>query len=241
MKTYGIYSDFLSLRAAMEAQMRTHLMSIKKRSEGTRRYRIEHSLRVAAIGIDVAQGAGLDAELLELGCLLHDIGKWDAQKPVDHGRAGALIAEPLLLEAGIDAAEAHEVAQGIAMHTDGLWNMRPDKQGTKKDAHGTTYLTFDAEPTTLARTIGDCDNIDRYSTYRIFDTLQHFSFLELSSKEQKAWLRNYRGTLKEMQRYHCATEVAQKMWIDNLAFQDTYCQRLLTEIEAGTARASATA
>lgn len=220
----------------METQMRAHLGAVKKRSEGTRRYRIEHSLRVAAIGRQVAEATGLDAELLELGCLLHDIGKWDAQKPVDHGRAGALIAEPLLLKAGVDSAEAHELAQGIAMHTDGLWNARPDKQGTKKDSHGTPYITFTSEPTVLARTIGDCDNIDRYSAYRIFDTLQHFTFLELSSEKQKVWLLNYLGTLKELQRYHCSTEAAQKLWIANLAFQNEYFQRLLAEIVAGTAR-----
>lgn len=237
MKTYGKFSDFLSLRAALEHDLREHLFAVKSHSDASKRYRFEHCLRVAAIGRRVAEQAELDAELLEIGCLLHDIGKWDAQKPVDHGRAGALIVKPLLLKYGLDTHDVHEVAQGIAMHTDGLSNPRTDKDGTKKDARHRPYLTFNAEPSVLARSIGDCDNIDRYSVYRIVDTVEHFSFLRLTSAEQKSWLRHYLDTLKELRRYHCATEAAQHLWIANVAFQEQCFRKLLAEVTAGTERA----
>ena len=235
VKSYGKYADFLSLRAALEKQLHKHLFAGKK-SEATKRYRFEHCLRVAAIGKQVAEHSGLDPELLELGCLLHDIGKWDAQKPVDHGRAGALAVRELLLAAGLDKSDVREIAQGIAMHTDGYWNPRPDGEGTKKDAQRRSYLVFDQAPSVLAQSIGDCDNIDRYSVYRIVDTVAHFDFLKLSSGEQKVWLSDYLVTLKELRRYRCATEAAQSLWISNLAFQEQCFKKLLSEVEAGTQR-----
>lgn len=230
MLSYGVYPDFESLRSAMEKELREHIENLKKRNAFSKRYRIEHCLRVASIGREVAEKAGLDAELLELGCLLHDIGKWDAQKPVDHGRAGALIVKPLLTEAGLDPAEVNELAQGIAMHTDGLWNPRNDKHGTKKSANGERYIVFDTEPSVLARSIGDCDNIDRFSAYRIADTLRHIDFMELSTDKQIAWIESYLSTLRELRRYHCAAEPAQHMWVENLAFQENFFMRLLDEI-----------
>ena len=236
MHNYGQYPDFLSLRAAFEEKLHKHLQAVKKRSESSRRYRFEHCLRVAAIGRTVAEEAHLDAELLELGCLMHDIGKWDAHKPVDHGRAGALLVYDIATKAGLDPDEVMELAQGIAMHTDGLCNPRPDKEGTKKDARGNRYMSFTSEPSILARSIGDCDNIDRYSTYRIVDTMEHFKFMDMSSTEQKRWLYSYLGTLKELRRYHCATEAAQNIWVQNLGFQEQFCRRLAAEIEAGTER-----
>lgn len=228
---YGKFDSFEELRAAAEKELRCHIGRIKKRSAASKRYRIEHCLRVATIGRTVALASGLDPELLEIACLLHDIGKWDAQKPVDHGRSGALYAYAFLLKSGIKKSEAREVAQGIAMHTDGLCNPRKDAQGTKKNAEGKAYFIFDSEPSILAQSVGDCDNIDRFSAYRIADTLEHFTFMELSNAKQIAWIKRYLASLKDYRRYVCATDEAQRQWIANLAFQEEFFQHLLGDVQ----------
>lgn len=209
--------------------LREHLDGAKAKKPA-RRYRFEHCLRVASIGRQVAKAEGMDADLLELGCLLHDVGKYDAEKPVDHGRAGALTVLDFLRDAGLPEVQAVELAQGIAMHTDGLCNARGDEQGTRHDRFGRQYLTFDSEPTLLARSIGDCDNIDRFSAYRIYDTLRHFDFLSMASEEQAAWIESYRGQLERELDYECATEAAQEMWVDALDFQQEFFTRLGADV-----------
>ena len=228
---YGKFGSFEELRAAAEKELRRHISRLKKRSSSSKRYRIEHCLRVATIGRSVALASGLDPELLEIACLLHDIGKWDAQKPVDHGRAGALLASDFLLKSGIKKSEVREVAQGIAMHTDGMYNPRTDKQGTKKNAQGKAYAIFDSEPSVLAQSVGDCDNIDRFSAYRIADTLEHFTFMELSHAKQISWIERYLTSLNDYRRYTCATDEAQRQWIANLDFQESFFRRLLIDVQ----------
>ena len=69
--------------------VREYLMDKGGVPEEIRRYRYHHCLRVAAIGRAVAEAEGLDADRLELACLLHYVGKFDSARPVDHGRTGA--------------------------------------------------------------------------------------------------------------------------------------------------------
>ncbi len=199
-------------------------------SEGAKCYRFEHSLRVAKIGRVVAERAFLDIELLELGCLLHDIGKWDAAVPVDHGRAGALVVGDWFNSIGFTGPAADELIQGIAMHVDGLFNPRDDDQGTDQDATGRTYFRFDRVPGPVATSISDCDNIDRFSAYRIADTLNYFRFMEKSNDEQREWIGQYLEGLRAQYDYECSTDVAQEMWTDRLDFQQEYFVRLLGEI-----------
>ncbi|MGV9183668.1 HD domain-containing protein [Arcanobacterium canis] len=205
-------------------------LSHARAGEYARRYRFEHCLRVARIGREVALKEGLDPDLLELGCLLHDVGKYDAQVPVDHGRAGALIALDFLLDAGLDQSLATELAQGIAMHTDGQWNARNDDHGTPYNAVGREYLRFDGEPTVLAQSIGDCDNIDRFSLYRVADTLRYVRFMEKSTQLQRAWLEENLEHLRFQYEYQCATQSAQDRWVKALDRQIEFYRQLNAEL-----------
>ncbi|MCI7552163.1 MAG: HD domain-containing protein [Actinomycetaceae bacterium] len=230
MDNYGQFSSFDELRGAARAELHAHLFSREHVKLGSRRYRFEHCLRVAKIGAHVARKEDLDAEELELACLLHDIGKYDAEFPVDHGRAGALIATDVLCGFGLSQAVVGEIAQGIAMHTDGLCNIRADAQGSSRDATGREYMHFDSAPSVLARSVGDCDNIDRFSVYRIYDTLRYFNFLDQSTSEQIDTVNEYLSTLERQREYTCATDYAQKMWIEALDYQKGYFERLLAQI-----------
>lgn len=65
-----------------------------------KRYRFEHTIRVANIGKEIAGKEGLNEEALILGCLLHDIGyvnKFNSEEDwINHGRNAAKIARPFL-------------------------------------------------------------------------------------------------------------------------------------------------
>lgn len=209
--------------------LRSHLAGAHA-SDAAKRYRFEHSLRVARIGRMVANKAFLDSDLLELGCLLHDIGKFDAEQPVDHGRAGALVVREWFTAEGFSGPAADEVLQGIAMHVDGLFNPREDAQGSAHDAAGRPYMLFDRVPGPVAVSIGDCDNIDRFGSYRIADTLNYVQFMDKSTEEQREFIANYLDNLRGFYDYECSTDAAQKMWIDRLDFQQEYFMRLLSEV-----------
>lgn len=218
--------------------LREHLDSRSDESDYDRRYRFEHCLRVAEIGRQVADAEGLDSDLLALGCLLHDVGKFDAEKPVDHGRAGALIAVDFLRDQGLPEEQVRELGVGIAMHVDDLWQPRDDGEGTGCDRYGRPYFDFnsdpnfgpfDGNPSVLARSISDCDNIDRFGAYRIADTLHYFDFLNKEIPQQ----REIAARLKNVERLYdleCATETAQEMWIDRIDMQAEFYTRLHAEI-----------
>lgn len=215
--------------SAARAFLREHLAAAPA-SEASRRYRYEHCLRVARIGRRVALESGLDADALELGCLLHDVGKYDAAVPVDHGRAGAFVVKEFFDGLDFRGEAAEEVVQGIAMHVDGSFNPREDGEGTGADARGRAYLTFTREPGLVARSIGDCDNVDRFSTYRIADTLRYVDFMGKSTGEQVAFIDSYLEGLRAQYNYECATKTAHELWITNLDYQWNFFTRLLAEI-----------
>lgn len=183
-------------------------------------YRYEHCLRVANIGRTVAEAEGLDPDLLELACLLHDIGKYDAKIAVDHGRRGAQLARPILESIGLNEEAITEVCQGIAMHVDGKWNYDPDSP----DHPG--HDLFDAEPSLLARSVGDCDNVDRYSLLRIHGTMSWVKFSEKATPEALEWISGYMEVLDRERRYRCSTATAQAMWEANLDEHEYYFARL---------------
>lgn len=190
----------------------------------TIRYRYEHCLRVAAIGRRVAEAEGLDADILELACLLHDIGKFDAAVPVDHGRAGAQLARPILEGLGLDSDRVNEICQGIAMHTDGKWNYDQDSP----DHPGNDL--FENEPTVLARSVGDCDNADRYSLLRIHGTMNWVKFSEKTASEALEWIDEYLAHLDREREYTCATRTAQELWEGALDDHTTYFMRLAEQL-----------
>ena len=116
----------------------------------TANYRWEHTLRVAQYGKTIAEEEGLNVEHAIVACLLHDIAYFFEFPDADwknHGRMGAEIARPVLLEAGFTEAETSEICYAIAVHVDG----EPDTPHPH---------------TQLADLVSDSDNVDRFSAYR---------------------------------------------------------------------------
>ena len=181
-------------------------------------YRWQHTLRVAAIGSKIARVEGLDEQALVIACLLHDVsyredlsalpGGWQ-----EHGRRAAAIAREFLADSGLPEAAQEEICYGIAIHVD-------DK------------ADFAGEATVLARSVSDCDNIDRFGPWRIHETLVWRDFLSMSPEEQLAFVRRQVQGLEGLQ-VDFATRTAGRMFCEQLQFQLEYYRRLARQLESG--------
>ncbi len=107
-------------------------------------YRRQHTLRVASLGRQLAEAEHADVELAVAACLLHDVASFDPGEPRDHGRLGAEVIRPFLLELGYSQEQTEAICYAVASHVD-----VQDPQGL------------------LAKITTDADNIDRYAAYRL--------------------------------------------------------------------------
>ena len=178
-------------------------------------YRLEHTLRVARIGGEIARREGLDEEALILACLLHDIaysreipaGGWN-----EHGRVGAAIARSFLKGLGLEERRIREICYGIAIHVDD----RAD---------------FEGERTVLALSVSDADNIDRFGVFRIYDAMRYAGFYEMDLEQKLEWTKKRIPALERLRPIEFATDSAREMWLGNIDYQIDYFTRLLRQLE----------
>lgn len=178
-------------------------------------YRFEHSWRVANIGRMIALEEGLDVERLVVACLLHDIGySLELKTPEEHkshGRYGAKIARPFLLELGYSKEEVEEMCYGIAIHVD-----------SKSD--------FEHENTPLALSVADADNIDRFDAYRLYENLHMADYMNLPIEKQKEFVQKRITRLKELREYKFGTKTGQKLWQGKVDYQIDFYKKLENQI-----------
>ena len=181
----------------------------------TKSYRYEHSLRVAEIGRWIAKLEGLDAETLVLGCILHDVGTFDSvENPKEHGRISAKITREFLNTLDLSEERIEEISYGIAIHVD-------DK------------ADFEGKRTALNESIGDSDNIDRFDVYRIYDNLLYLKFEEMTIEEKLNHVNKVIPKLKGHCEMKFATKTATTMWLEKLAFQIEFYERLKAQLQSG--------
>lgn len=173
-------------------------------------------MRVANIGKIIAENEGLDVETLTIGCLLHDISyvnTFDTEEDwLNHGRNAAKIARPFLETLQFSESRVNEICYGIAIHVD-----------DKSDFRG--------EATALAVSIGDCDNIDRFDVFRIYENLENKSFSKLPYQEQLEYILKYIDGLNRLKDMKMATTIAKKMWVDKINFQIEFYERMKAQFE----------
>lgn len=186
-----------------------------KKHPGALSYRYEHSLRVAAIGALIARADGLNEEALVLGCLLHDISyrrEFVTQEDwLNHGRESAALARPWLSGLGVSEELTEQLCYGIAIHVD-------------------DQADFEGERTVLAELIGDCDNIDRYDSYRIYEILESSGYSSMSTEEQLAWLTERLPRMREYTQIELTTPMATKLWQEKARFQLMFHERLYEQL-----------
>ncbi|MCH4890335.1 HD domain-containing protein [Acidaminobacter sp. JC074] len=89
-----------------------------------------------------------DKKVVVIGCLLHDLGKFECEENVDHGRLSAAFAKPFLQTLDLTEKEIADICFSIASHVDG-------KAG------------YEYEDILEAKIVTDADNIDRFSSSKI--------------------------------------------------------------------------
>ncbi len=183
-------------------------------------YRLEHSVRVANICREIAAKEGMDAESAVIAGLLHDIAYgMDTPEGYDwknHGRDGAKIARPFLMELGLDGQTVNDICYAIAIHVD-------DK------------ADFEGRRTPFTETIGDADNIDRFDTYRIYESVRYQARLEERTYSEKLeWLQERLTYLDKLSKIEFATPTATAMWYDKVEFQRQFFERLLAQMKNST-------
>ena len=85
------------------------------RKAGMNEADLDHSLKVAAKGLDIARrsGAALDLELVGRGALFHDLGK-SATHAISHGRIGAELGAKLGLPQEVNAIMEKHIRGGLS-------------------------------------------------------------------------------------------------------------------------------
>lgn len=179
-------------------------------------YRLEHTMRVANLGEQIARAEGLDIEALVIACLLHDLGYCEGFKEnedgLNHGRLSAAIARPFLESLNLTSEQIQDICYGIAIHVD-------DK------------ADFEGERTTLALSVSDADNLDRFDAYRIYQGLEFKGYSRLPISAKKETVTN---TLERLDRYidmKLGTDFATNLWVERISFYRAFYQRLLEQIE----------
>jgi uncharacterized protein len=107
-------------------------------------YRWQHTQRVANYGKQIATAEGAQVELVVAACLLHDVASFDPGERIEHGRLGAAIARPLLLEWGYTHRETENICYSVASHVD-----------------------VEQLETLEAKCTSDADNVDRFGAFRV--------------------------------------------------------------------------
>ncbi|MDR7856658.1 HD domain-containing protein [Tissierella sp.] len=187
------------------------------RNPKDKKYRLEHTIRIANIGKEIAMKESLNEESLIIGCLLHDISYIDEFRTekdwLDHGRNAAKIARPFLETLELSSGQVDEICYGIAIHVD-------------------DESDFTGERTALAKSIGDCDNIDRFDAFRIYEGLEYKSFSGLSYEEQMEYVAVVLEKLNKYKDMELATKTGTDMWVDKITFQTQFFERLRSQLES---------
>ena len=203
--------DFLKAKLSESAYFQ------KKPASGE--YRLQHSYRVANIGKMIAEKEGFDVTGTVIACLLHDVAyckdfetdeEWE-----NHGRVGAQIVRPFLQELGLGEDQIQEICYGIAIHVD-------DK------------ADFEGERTSLALTVGDADNIDRFDVYRVYESLQYMKFNEMPLEEKQDRVNSIIDKLTRYKDLKLGTETAKKLWVARLDYQLSFYAKLKSQLENST-------
>ncbi len=129
-----------------------------------KKYRYEHSLRVSHIGKQISEVEGADTFIVEIGCLLHDVGKFQTEVNRDHGRVSAKVAKVFLETLNLSNKQIDDICYAIAVHVDG--------------EAGYSY-----EETLESKIVTDSDNIDRFGAYRIYQSLDCDNIKQMKIEE----------------------------------------------------------
>lgn len=199
--------------------LRERFLSSDAMDAAARSYRFRHTLRVAELGRRIARAEGLSEDALVVGCLLHDLAYSEVMPDEaawrGHGRRSAALARPFVETLALPDADREALLFGIAIHVD--------------DVSG-----FPGERSPLACSIGDCDNLDRFDVYRVYEQLERVGFSTLDADAQRAFVAKAQAHLRHCENAPVSTATARALWQDRLAFQNEFYHRLSAQLALET-------
>lgn len=199
--------------------LRERFLSSDAMDAAARSYRFRHTLRVAELGRRIALAEGLSEDALVVGCLLHDLAYSEVMPDEaawrGHGRRSAALARPFVETLALPDADREALLFGIAIHVD--------------DVSG-----FPGERSPLACSIGDCDNLDRFDVYRVYEQLERVGFSTLDADAQRAFVAKAQAHLRHCENAPVSTATARALWQDRLAFQNEFYRRLSAQLALET-------
>ena len=91
---------------------------------------------------------------------------------------------------------------------------------------------FEFNGTVECEIISDCDNIDRFDAYRVFDTLKWDKFDVLNNTEAIALLKNRVERLQKLLKEKFSTKTSTEYFQDRVNIQLEYYKKLLNQYES---------
>ncbi|MBN2796457.1 MAG: HD domain-containing protein [Clostridia bacterium] len=181
-----------------------------------KQYRLDHTIRVASLGRKIAENEGLDVEGMVIGCLLHDISYIKPFKNEDdwknHGREAARLSRLFINSLELNEVTKRDIIYGIAIHVD-------------------DEADFDGERTVFAETIGECDNIDRFDKFRLYESLKEIDLKSMTLNEQISFCENKIKKLNLLKTtYTFKTATSNTLWIEKLDYQINYFTLLQSQL-----------
>lgn len=188
-------------------------ISESNKSEEEQNYRVDHSIRVANIGKYLAEKENANIKIVVIGCLLHDVGKFDTEDNMEHGRVSANVAREFLKDISLSQREIDDICFAIAVHVDG-------KCG------------YEYEETLESKIVSDSDNLDRFGALRIYQTMawDKESTEGTIEERMKVVQRKINHRIKLRDEFNLETITANEIWKDYLAYQIEYFERYLEEL-----------
>jgi putative nucleotidyltransferase with HDIG domain len=198
--------------AKVSSFVKNHLEEAAEKFPGPQhdpRYRWQHTLRVSNYGKIIAEAEGADVELAIAACLLHDVAHFESEGDYkSHGRLGARISRPVLLEIGYSPRQAENICYAIAVHVDG-----------KSD--------FEHPETIESKVVTDADNVDRFGAYRVLQwcvpEMNEYDLLVEKLTKRLETLENYRE--QEL----LETITGQELFNQQLELQINFFKEILKE------------
>lgn len=174
-------------------------------------YRWQHTLRVSNYGKIIAEAEGADVELALVACLLHDVSHFESGEDYkSHGRLGAKISRPVLLEIGYSPVETENICYAVAVHVDG-------------------EADFDHPETIESKVVTDADNVDRFGAYRVLQwcvpKMHEYEKLVEKLAARLETLEMYRG------QQLLETKTGQALFNQQLDLQISFFQEIIKESE----------
>lgn len=199
--------------------LRERFLSSDAMDAAARSYRFRHTLRVAELGRRIARAECLSEDALVVGCLLHDLAYSEVMPDEaawrGHGRRSAALARPFVETLALPDADREALLFGIAIHVDDVSD-------------------FPGERSPLACSIGDCDNLDRFDVYRVYEQLERLQFSLLHADAQRAFVAKAQAHLRHCEHAPVSTATARALWQDRLAFQNEFYRRLSAQLALET-------